>query len=41
MDFDFRILIVLAPILLAGSWAVYNIGKAALGQIQGFLNRES
>jgi photosystem II PsbY protein len=37
---DFRIAIVLAPIVLAASWAVFNIGAAALRQIQGFLNKE-
>jgi photosystem II PsbY protein len=35
MDFDFRILIVIAPVLAAGSWAVFNIFGAALRQIQG------
>lgn len=39
MDFDWRILVVLLPVLLAGSWAVYNIGQAALKQVQGFLNK--
>ena len=34
---DWRVLVVLAPILLAGGWAVFNIGKAALGQIQDVL----
>lgn len=38
---DWRILVVLLPIILAGSWAVFNIGRAALGQIQNFLNREA
>ncbi|NER79032.1 MAG: photosystem II protein Y [Leptolyngbya sp. SIO1D8] len=38
---DWRILVVLAPIILAGSWAIFNIGRAALGQIQAFLNREA
>lgn len=37
---DFRIAIVLAPIALAAGWAVFNIGAAALRQIQGFLNKE-
>jgi photosystem II PsbY protein len=32
MDIDFRILIVVAPVLLAGSWAVFNILAAALNQ---------
>jgi photosystem II PsbY protein len=39
MDIDWRILIVLSPVLLAGGWAVYNIGQAALRQVQGFLNK--
>jgi photosystem II PsbY protein len=34
MDFDFRILIVLTPLLLAGGWAVYNIGALALKQLE-------
>jgi photosystem II PsbY protein len=38
MDFDFRVLIVLLPILLAGGWAVFNIGAAALKQVQKLLN---
>ena len=37
MDLDFRVVVVLLPIALAGSWAVFNIAKAALAQIQGFL----
>lgn len=36
---DWRLLIVLLPILLAGGWAVFNIGAAAISQIQGFLNK--
>jgi photosystem II PsbY protein len=31
---DLRILIVAAPVLIAVSWAAYNIGRAALGQLQ-------
>ena len=34
---DWRIVVVLAPIALAASWAVFNIGKAALGQLQDVL----
>lgn len=41
MDFDFRILIVLLPVLLAGGWAVFNIGAAALRQVQNLLNKET
>jgi photosystem II PsbY protein len=38
---DWRIVVVLAPVALAASWAVFNIGRAALGQLQAFLNREA
>ena len=31
---DFRVFVVVFPILLALSWAIYNIGRAALGQFQ-------
>lgn len=38
---DLRLLIVLLPILLAGGWAVFNIGKYALEQVQNFLNKQA
>ncbi|AUT02937.1 MULTISPECIES: photosystem II protein Y [unclassified Nostoc] len=38
---DFRVAIVLAPIAVAGGWALFNIGAAALRQVQSFLNREA
>jgi len=41
MDFDFRILIVLMPVLLAGGWAAYNIGAAALKQVQKMFNNQA
>jgi photosystem II PsbY protein len=41
MDFDNRVLIVLAPVAIAAGWAVFNIGAAALRQVQSFLNREA
>ncbi len=41
MDMDFRVALVLAPIAIAGGWAVFNIGAAALRQIQTFLNKEA
>ncbi|MBW4666835.1 MAG: photosystem II protein Y [Cyanomargarita calcarea GSE-NOS-MK-12-04C] len=41
MDIDYRVAIVLAPILVAAGWAAFNIGAAALRQIQGFLNKEA
>ena len=31
---DFRIGLVVFPIVLALSWAGYNIGRAAIGQLQ-------
>jgi photosystem II PsbY protein len=36
---DWRVLIVLLPVILAGSWALYNIGQLALKQAQAFINR--
>jgi photosystem II PsbY protein len=38
---DWRILVVLSPLILAASWAVFNIGKAALGQVQELLSKET
>ncbi|WP_084639300.1 photosystem II protein Y [Geitlerinema sp. PCC 9228] len=38
---DWRLLIVLLPVLLAGSWALYNIGQAAIKQARDFLNKEA
>ena len=39
MDIDFRIAIVLLPLIAAASWAVFNIAPAAIKQIQGFLEK--
>jgi photosystem II PsbY protein len=39
MDIDWRILIVLSPVLLAAGWALFNVGAIALRQAQAFLNR--
>ncbi|MBD1832187.1 photosystem II protein Y [Trichocoleus sp. FACHB-90] len=39
MDIDLRIAVVLLPVILAASWAAFNILPYALKQIQGFLNR--
>ncbi len=41
MDFDFRLLIVLLPILAAAGWAVFNIGALALRQVQTFLDERN
>lgn len=38
---DWRIVVVVAPIAVAASWALFNIGRAALGQVQAFLNRDA
>jgi hypothetical protein len=31
---DTRLLIIAAPVLVAGSWALYNIGRLAIQQVQ-------
>jgi len=36
---DLRLLLVAAPILLAVGWAAFNIGRAAVGQLQLMLKR--
>jgi photosystem II PsbY protein len=41
MDIDYRVAIVLAPVALAAGWALFNIGAAALRQVQTFLNKEA
>jgi photosystem II PsbY protein len=41
MDMDWRVLIVLVPVLIAGSWAIYNIGAIALRQAQQFLSKNT
>lgn len=35
---DWRVVVVLLPIIIAGSWAVFNIGQAALAQLRTYLN---
>ncbi len=41
MDIDLRVAFVLLPVIVAASWALFNIAPAALRQIQGFFNRET
>jgi photosystem II PsbY protein len=41
MDIDFRVALVLAPVAIAAGWALFNIGAAALQQVQNFLNKEA
>ena len=31
---DTRLLVIAAPVLIAGSWALYNIGRLALQQLR-------
>lgn len=37
---DFRIALVLAPLAIAASWAIFNIGAAALGQFKKMQTKE-
>jgi len=39
MDFDWRVLVVLLPVIAAASWALFNVGQIALRQVQAFLNK--
>jgi photosystem II PsbY protein len=41
MDFDFRLLIVLAPLGAAAGWAIFNILPAAIRQAQEFLREKN
>ena len=36
---DLRLVLVISPILLAASWAIYHIGRAAVGQLQLMIKR--
>nr|YP_009396930.1 photosystem II protein Y [Spyridia filamentosa]ARW66116.1 photosystem II protein Y [Spyridia filamentosa] len=31
---DIRLIIVFSPVIIAGSWAIYNIGRIALQQFR-------
>ncbi|HIK38351.1 MAG: photosystem II protein Y [Geminocystis sp.] len=37
---DWRLLIVLLPVLVAAGWAVYNIAAAAVEQFQKLFNKQ-
>lgn len=37
---DWRVLIVVAPLAIAASWAVFNIGSAALAQVQKYFDKD-
>nr|YP_010443821.1 photosystem II protein Y [Vacuolaria virescens]UTE94708.1 photosystem II protein Y [Vacuolaria virescens] len=36
---DIRLLIVFLPVLAAASWALYNIGRVAIQQLQRIASR--
>ncbi|MGB3638572.1 MAG: photosystem II protein Y [Rivularia sp. (in: cyanobacteria)] len=38
---DMRVAIVVAPLAIAAGWALFNIGAAAIRQLQTFLNKEA
>ena len=38
---DWRVLIVLIPVIAAASWAIFNVGAIALRQAQQFTNKNS
>ncbi len=38
---DWRVLVVVGPILIAAGWAGFNIAAAAIRQVQGFFNQEN
>lgn len=37
---DWRILVVVSPLIIAAGWALFNIGLAAINQFQAFLNKK-
>jgi photosystem II PsbY protein len=38
---DWRLLIVLLPLMVAAGWALFNVGVIALRQAQQFINKQS
>ncbi|MBR8830411.1 MAG: Photosystem II protein Y [Chroococcopsis gigantea SAG 12.99] len=38
---DWRVVVVLLPLVIAASWALFNIGAAAIRQFQQFLSKQS
>ncbi len=38
---DWRVIIVVAPIAIAASWAIFNIGAAAIAQAQKYFSQKS
>lgn len=40
MDLDWRVVVVLGPVVAAAAWAAFNIAAAALAQLQQ-MNRKA
>lgn len=38
---DWRVIVVISPLLIAATWAAVNIGAAAIRQLQDVLGREA
>ncbi len=38
---DWRVIIVVAPIAIAASWAIFNIGAAPIAQAQKYFSQKS
>lgn len=38
---DFRVIVVVAPLAIAAGWALFNIGSAALAQLQRYTGQDS
>ncbi len=38
---DWRVIVVLAPVAIAASWAIFNIGAAAIAQAQKYFRQRS
>jgi photosystem II PsbY protein len=38
---DWRLIVVLLPVIIAGSWALFNVGAIALRQAQQFISKNS
>ena len=38
---DLRVIIVVAPLAIAAGWAFFNIGSAAIAQLQRYTGQDS
>lgn len=39
-NIDTRVVFVLLPVIIAASWALFNIAGAAIKQVQAFLDKK-